>query len=42
MLDRFYELNGWDRETGLQNERCLNDLSLEDVAVKLKKAGKLK
>jgi aldehyde:ferredoxin oxidoreductase len=42
MLDRFYELNGWDRETGLQDEKCLTDLGLEDVAVKLKKAGKLK
>ena len=42
MLDRFYELNGWDRETGLQNEKCLNDLGLEDFAAKLKKAGRLK
>jgi len=41
MLDRFYQLNGWDQETGLQTYDCLQNLELEDVATKLQKAGKL-
>jgi aldehyde:ferredoxin oxidoreductase len=42
MLDRFYELNGWDLETGLQTSECLKNLDLEFVAEKLKDIGKLK
>jgi len=42
MLDRFYELNGWDSVTGLQTVECLKSLSLEFVAKKLKEQGKLK
>jgi len=42
MLDRFYELNGWDRETGWPTERGLKELGLDEVAQKLKKAGRLK
>ena len=41
MLDRLYELHGWDVSTGLQNRRGLVDLGLEDVADELEKAGKL-
>lgn len=41
MLDRFYELHGWDIKTGLQTRKCLKELGLEDVAVKLEKMGKL-
>ncbi|MFH1822014.1 MAG: aldehyde ferredoxin oxidoreductase C-terminal domain-containing protein, partial [Methanobacteriota archaeon] len=41
MLDEFYELNGWDGETGLQTRSGLMDLGLDDVAKKLEKAGKL-
>jgi len=41
MLDRFYELHGWDKETGLQTSKCLMELDMEDVAKKLEKAGKL-
>lgn len=41
MLDRFYELHGWDIKTGLQTRKCLKDLELEDIAVKLEKMGKL-
>jgi len=41
MLDEFYELNGWDVKTGLQTRNGLIELGLEDVAMKLKKAGKL-
>lgn len=41
MLDRFYELHGWDKGTGLQTSKCLTELDMEDVAKKLEKAGKL-
>lgn len=41
MLDEFYELNGWDKETGLQTRSGLTEIGLEDIAIKLKKAGKL-
>ena len=41
MLDRFYELHGWDKETGWQTSKCLRELGMEDVAEKLKKVGKL-
>ncbi len=32
MLGEFYELRGWDRETGLQTKAGLEDLGLDDVA----------
>jgi aldehyde:ferredoxin oxidoreductase len=35
MLDRFYQLHGWDTKTGLQTRKCLLDLELEDIAVTL-------
>ena len=41
MLDRFYELLGWDKTTGLQTRRNLRRLGLDDVARKLEQAGKL-
>jgi aldehyde:ferredoxin oxidoreductase len=41
MLDRFYELHGWDKKTGLQTRRGLNELDMGDVAEKLERAGKL-
>ena len=41
MLDRFYELHGWDKRTGLQTRQCLMELEMEDVAEKLEKVGKL-
>jgi len=41
MLDRFYELHGWDKRTGLQTSKCLTELGMEDIASKLEKAGKL-
>jgi aldehyde:ferredoxin oxidoreductase len=41
MLDRFYELNGWDVATGLQTRRGLHELGLDDVAAKLEAAGRL-
>ena len=42
MLDKFYDLQGWDKETSWQTRRCLMELDLGDVADKLEKAGKLK
>lgn len=42
MLDRFYELHGWDKKTGWQTRECLTELGMEDVADQLQKVGKLK
>jgi aldehyde:ferredoxin oxidoreductase len=42
MLDRFYELNKWDRETGWPTEKGLKELGLGEIAKRLKKAGRLK
>lgn len=41
MLDRFYELQGWDGATGLQTRQGLVMLDLEDIAVRIKEAGRL-
>jgi aldehyde:ferredoxin oxidoreductase len=41
MLDRFYELNGWDPATGWQTRSGLHALGLYDVAAKLAAAGRL-
>lgn len=41
MLDRFYELHGWDIKTGLQTRKCLEGLELEDIAARLGEMGKL-
>jgi len=37
MLDRFYELQGWDKESGRPTRQGLAQLGLEDVARKLDK-----
>jgi len=42
MLDRYYELHGWDKETGWQTGKCLTELGMDDVADRLQKVGKLK
>ncbi len=42
LLDRFYIMNGWDRETGWQTQRCLTELDMEDVAQRLETVGRLK
>jgi len=39
MLDEYYELHNWDTKTGLQTERCLRNLSLEEVLAELKRAS---
>lgn len=40
-LDKFYELHGWDKETGWQTREGLENIGLSDVAEKLAKAGSL-
>jgi len=42
MLDEYYALEGWDRDTGLQTEAGLKSMGLDSVAEKLKKWGKLR
>lgn len=42
MLSRFYELNGWDRETGWPTRKGLEELGFGEIADKLFKAGRLK
>lgn len=41
MLDEFYDLHGWDKETGLQTRGTLMELGLKEVADRLEKAGRL-
>jgi len=41
MLDEYYALHGWDRETGLQTREALEDLGLRTIADGLEKAGRL-
>jgi aldehyde:ferredoxin oxidoreductase len=41
MLDRFYELQGWDKITSLQTRHCLVELGMGDVAEQLEWTGKL-
>jgi aldehyde:ferredoxin oxidoreductase len=41
MLDNYYELRGWDKNTGIPTKTKLNDIGLESVATKLERLGKL-
>jgi aldehyde:ferredoxin oxidoreductase len=41
MLDEYYELHGWNRETSFPTRKALVDLGLQDVACDLEKIGKL-
>jgi aldehyde:ferredoxin oxidoreductase len=41
MLDEYYEIHGWDKETGLQTREALENLGLGHVADDLAKAGRL-
>jgi aldehyde:ferredoxin oxidoreductase len=41
MLDEFYELHGWDKETGLQTRTGLEALGMQEVAQKLEAAERL-
>jgi aldehyde:ferredoxin oxidoreductase len=42
MLDEYYDLHGWDRETSYPKKQTLIDLGLEYVADDLAKIGKLR
>jgi aldehyde:ferredoxin oxidoreductase len=42
MLDDYYDLHGWDRETSFPKRETLLALGLEDVARDLEKIGKLR
>jgi aldehyde:ferredoxin oxidoreductase len=42
MLDEYYYLHGWDRETSFPKRQTLIDLGLEYVADDLEKIGKLR
>lgn len=41
MLNKFYELWGWDKKTGMQTETGLEKLGLGNIAEKLAKHGNL-
>jgi aldehyde:ferredoxin oxidoreductase len=41
MLDRFYELQEWDKTTGLQTRRLLEKLGLTEVARRIEEKGKI-
>ncbi len=41
LKDRFYELRGWDVNTGVPTRAKLEELGMKDVADKLQSAGKL-
>ena len=42
MLDEYYELHGWDRETSSPKRETLEALGLKYVADDLEKIGKLR
>lgn len=42
MLDKYYDIHGWDRETGFPKRKTLIDFGLETVADDLEKIGKLR
>jgi aldehyde:ferredoxin oxidoreductase len=42
MLDEYYAVHGWDRETGWQTKDTLKALDLDEVAWRLDEVGRLK
>ncbi len=42
VLDEYYELRGWDKETGLPTRQKLEEVDLKEVADELEKYGKLR
>jgi aldehyde:ferredoxin oxidoreductase len=42
LLDEYYEMNNWDKETSFPTRKCLEDLGLKDIADDLEKVGKLR
>jgi aldehyde:ferredoxin oxidoreductase len=41
MLNEYYQLHGWDKETGFPMRNNLEELELEDVAEQLERLGKI-
>jgi hypothetical protein len=41
MLDEFYELQGWDKQPGLQTHQGLAEIGMEDISNKVADAHKL-
>jgi aldehyde:ferredoxin oxidoreductase len=41
LLDEYYEMHNWDKETGFPTRECLEELDLEEIADDLEKADKL-
>lgn len=41
LLDEYYEMHGWDKETSFPTRKCLEELDLKQVADDLEKIGKL-
>ncbi len=41
LLDRYYALHGWDKQTGRPTKAKLEEVGLKDVAAELEKLGKL-
>ena len=42
MCKQFYELRGWDPDSGLQQRECLEQLDMSDVASELQKEALIK
>jgi len=41
MLDEYYEIHGWDKETGWQRKAQLERLGLSEIAADLERSGKI-
>ena len=41
MLDEYYELHGWNKETSWQTRECLEELGLSEIAQDLENRGEL-
>lgn len=41
LLDEYYEMEHWDKETSFPTRKCLEDLGLRQIADDLEKAGKI-
>ena len=41
MLGEYYDLNGWDKKTGIPTRARLEALGLKDIADELEQMGKL-
>jgi len=39
--EKYYELRGWNKETGYQTEQVMASLDISDIAVELKDLGLL-